>query len=131
MCRAIRWALGRWTRLDARDYARLLHLRDEYAVARVRVLEGDWIAGRPLGDTRLAEEGLLVLGIECPGGHFVGAPPEDVEVRENDEILVYGRAEPVSEFHLRRVGAHGDRAHSQAVSERRERLGAERHQAGR
>jgi len=131
MCRTIRWALGRWTRLDARDYARLLHLRDEYAVARVRVHEGDWIAGKTLGDTRLADEGLLVLGIECPGGHFVGAPPANVEVRENDEILVYGLAEPVSEFHLRRVGAHGDHAHSEAVGERRERLSAERHLAGR
>jgi uncharacterized protein with PhoU and TrkA domain len=95
------------------------------------VHEGDWIAGRTLGDARLEEEGLLLLGVECPGGHFVGVPPADVQVRENDEILVYGLAEPVSELHLRTVAAHGDRDHHQAVSARRERLSAERHQAGR
>jgi hypothetical protein len=131
ICRAIRWALGRWTRLDARGYARLLHLRDEYAIARIRVHDGDWIARKTLGDARLAEEGLLVLGIECPGGHFVGVPPTDVQVRDNDEILVYGLADPVSELHLRTVAAYGDRAHHQAVSARGERLRAERHQAGR
>ncbi len=90
LCRIIRWAIARFTRMDTWDYARLLHLRDEYGVSRFRVQEGDWLVGKSLRSAALGSEGLLVLGIECPGGNFVGAPPADVEVRAGDELVVYG-----------------------------------------
>lgn len=131
MCRAIRWALGRFTELDARDYARLLHLRDEYGVSRFWIEEGDWIAGRSLRASGLAEEGLLVLGIECPGGSFIGAPPADVELRAGDELVVYGPAASVSELDERAVGEGGDRAHAEAARAHLDRMSAERRRAGR
>lgn len=131
MCRAIRWALERWTDLDARDYARLLHLRDEYGVSRFHVEEGDWIAGKTLRASRLAEEGLLVLGVECPGGKFMGTPPADVEVRAGDELVLYGPTANVAELDARAVGEDGDRAHTEAAAEHRERVSGERRQAGR
>ena len=37
LCSAISWALRRWTDLDARDYARLLHLREDYGVTWLRI----------------------------------------------------------------------------------------------
>lgn len=131
MCSAIRWAIGRWTELEAQDYARLLHLRDEYGVSRFRIEAGDWIAGKTLSAARLAEEGLLVLGVECPGGNFMGAPPSDVEMRAGDELVLYGLAARVSELDARALGEDGDRAHDVAAAEHRERTRGERRQAGR
>ena len=40
-CRGISWAIGRWTSLDTRDDARLLHLREDYGVTDLRVQDGD------------------------------------------------------------------------------------------
>jgi hypothetical protein len=131
MCRGIRWALERWTTLDSRDYARLLHLRDDYGVARIRVREADWIAGLEIGAAGLADEGLLVLGVECPGGHFVGAPPPDVEVRVDDEILIYGFADRVRSLETRLRGEQGDRAHAEAVADYGGRRLDERREADR
>ncbi len=37
------WAIGRWTSLDTRDYARLLHLREDYGVTDLRVQDGDYV----------------------------------------------------------------------------------------
>jgi hypothetical protein len=131
MCRAISWALRRFTTLDARDYALLLHLRDEYGISRLRLEAGDWIAGRTLGETCLSGEGVLVLGIECPGGNYMGAPPADVELRAGDELVLYGPAARVAELATRRANADGDRVHDEASAEQRERTGLERRHAGR
>jgi hypothetical protein len=131
LCRAIRWAIRRWTTLDAHDYARLLHLRDDYGVSRFRIDADDWVAGKTLAAARLAEEGLLVLGIECPGGNFIGAPPADVEMRAGDELVVYGPASRVAELEARAAGEHSGRVHTEAMVEHRERLNGERQKAGR
>lgn len=131
MCGAIRWAIRRFTTLDANDYVRLLHLGSEYGVLRFRVEENDWISDKTLRTTRLADEGLLVLGIECPGGNFVGAPPADIEVHDGDELIVYGPADRVSELNARTLGEHGDHAHTAAISERQDRLQTERRRARR
>ena len=131
MCRAIRWALDRWTELDAEDYSRLLHLRDGYTVSRFPVSEGDWVDGKSLSAAGLSEEGIIVLGVECPGELFVGAPSADVELRAGDDVLVYGQATRIRELCSRAAGAAGDRAHSGAGRERREQAIRERHRAGR
>jgi len=131
MCHAIRWAIKRWSSLDTSDYLQLLHLRDEYGVSRVRVGEDAWIAGKSLRAARLSEEGLLVLGIECPGGNFVGTPPADVEVRDGDELVLYGRASRISELTSRGLTEDGERAHGEAVEEHRAQTRSERRQARR
>jgi hypothetical protein len=131
MCSAIRWALCRWTDLDAEDYSRLLHLSDGYSVSKFSVSEGDWMAGRALHGASLTEEGILVLGVECPGGLFIGAPSAAVEVRAGDEVLIYGQAEPVRVLGTRATGPDGDRAHTRAVEARRERASLERRRAER
>ncbi|MDH3735236.1 MAG: TrkA C-terminal domain-containing protein, partial [Gemmatimonadota bacterium] len=117
--------------LDSADYVRLLHLKEGYAVARFSVSVGDWIAGRALAASALSDEGMLVLGIECPGGHFIGAPGSDVEVRAGDEVLVYGAGERIRELRARAAGESGDRSHAAAGGEHRERADSERHRAGR
>ena len=131
ICRSISWAINRWTTLDAQDYTLLLHLRDEYGVSRFRVKEGDWISGKSLREARPMDEGLLVLGIECSMGTFLGTPPADVEVRVGDELVVYGPAARVSELEARSLGERGDLAHAEATADHAKRTNGEREQAGR
>jgi hypothetical protein len=131
MCSLIRWAIERWTTLDARDYTQLLHIGDEYSVSRHRVEEGDWIVGKTLGAAGLMSEGLIVLGVECPGGNFIGAPPADVELRMGDEVVVYGLTTRVAEMDSRGSGDEGEQAHGAATSSRENRLREERTRAGR
>ena len=131
MCRVIRWSIDRWTTLDARDYMRLLHIGDEYSVSRHRIEEGDWLAGRTLSDAGLSGEGLLVLGVECPGGNFIGAPPADVEVRIGDEVVVYGLTTRISELDTRSKCEAGELVHCVAAAERMARIREERDQAAR
>ena len=131
ICSVIGWALNRWTTLDVQDYSLLLHLRDEYGVSRFRVKAGDWVSGKTLREARLMEEGLVVLGIECPEGEFLGTPPVDVEVRIGDELVVYGRAAGVSELEARLHGVPGDLAHEGATADHAQRTKGARAQAGR
>jgi hypothetical protein len=130
VCGLIGRAIKRWTALNARGCAELLHLRDDYRVSRFRVDEGDWISGKRLDDAGLVDEGLLVLGIECPEGALLGAPPADVEVRVGDELVVFGLAARISELQARVVGERGDLAHVAAIAERLERMNREREHAG-
>ncbi len=131
VCRIISWALVRFADVEARDWARLLHLREDYGVTELRLEEGDWLSGRRLGETRLAGEGVLVLGIECPGNHFIGAPMPDTELRAGDRLLLYGRAARIAELDERSSDAAGDQRHIEAVEEQTEIHHAERASAGR
>ena len=131
LCRAISWALKRFTQLDARDYARLLHLREDYGISDLRVQPGEWLAGRTLADAGLAREGILVLGIECPGGKFIGAPAPDTEIRELDSLILYGRTQRIAEIDRRESDEDGERSHIEAVAEQEQIAREERSAAGR
>lgn len=131
LSRVISWALRRWTTLDARDYASLLHVRDEYAVSELEIQPGDWVVGKKLSETRLAKEGLLVLGVECPGNNFLGAPSADTEFRAGDRLVIYGRLESIADLDQRRVGPEGDRSHDRAIADQHRVVGSERKLAGR
>jgi hypothetical protein len=131
LCRAISWALNRFTEIDARDYARLLHLYEDYGVSNLRVQPGEWLAGRTLAEAGLAQEGILVLGIECPGGTFIGAPAQDTEIRELDSLVLYGRTPRIAEIDRRRSDGEGEQSHIEAVREQKQIAHAERSAAGR
>ncbi len=125
MCRVISWALNRFTMIDARDYARLLHLREDYGVSEVRVEAGDWVVGKSLAEARLGKEGLIVLGIQRADGRFVGAPSGDTCVEEDDLLIVYGRTPRIAELDTRAVGLEGDLMHHEAMAEHEEVAQAE------
>jgi hypothetical protein len=131
LCRAISWALNRFTELDARDYARLLHLREDYGVSNLRVQPGEWLAGRTLAEAGLGQEGIHVLGIECPGGTFIGAPAEDTQIRELDLLVLYGRTPRIAEIDRRRSDRAGEQSHLEAVREQEQMAHTERSAAGR
>jgi Trk K+ transport system NAD-binding subunit len=131
LCRTISWALKRFTQLDARDYARLLHLREDYDVSDLRVQPGEWLAGRTLAEAGLSKEGILVLGIECPGGQFIGAPAQDTEIRDQDRLILYGRTPRITEIDRRGSEGDGEQSHSAAVAEQERISQGERSAAGR
>lgn len=108
--------LARYTDLQTRDLAGLLDLSGDYSVSELAVDPGDWVAGRALGDLKLRDEGVVVLGVTRQNGRYVGAPTFATRVDAGDVLLVYGREAALAELDDRRSGAAGDTAHEIAVA---------------
>lgn len=111
--RVIERMLRRYTDLDVRDYAALLHLRGRWRVVQLPVEEGDWIAAHPIGDLRLREEGIAVLGVEREDT-WIGAPGEDVRLQTGDVVVLYGREAMLADVAERLHGPEGDDASARA-----------------
>lgn len=109
-------ALARFTDLDLRDYAALLHISGEYEVKEMLASPGAWITGRTLGELRLRDEGLLVLGIVRTDGTYLGVPTKYTRIEPGDTVILYGRDGRFAELTSRESGAGGDDAHERAVA---------------
>lgn len=77
---------------------------------------GDWLAGKSLMELALSKEGVLVLGVGHPDGHYSGAPQAADVVRAGDVLILYGAIERLAELDRRRAGTGGERAHQEAVA---------------
>ncbi len=108
--RVIERLLRRFTDLEVRDYAALLHLRGQWGVVQLPVQADDWIAARPLGQLRLPDEGVTVLGIERAQGSWVGAPSQDVQLCPGDVVVLYGRQPILDDVANRLHGPEGEEA---------------------
>ncbi len=113
-------ALARFTDLDVRDYAALLHVSGEYEVKEMLAAPGAWITGRTLGELRLRDEGILVLGIVRGDGSYLGVPTKQTRIEPGDTLILYGRDGRFAELTARGAGAEGDQAHQRAVARQRE-----------
>jgi TrkA-C domain len=123
MSRAIEHMLQRFTDVETRDYAGLLHIRGGWTVDELQVEPADWLTEGTLGELGLRDEGVLVLGIERADGGYEGAPHGDDRVDAGDVLVLYGRRARIAEIDERRRGGDGMRAHALAVAEQ-ERLEA-------
>ena len=103
--------LRRYTHLEVQDYARLLHLAGEYSVKEMAVRPGDWLAGRSLGELRLKDEGVLVLGLVQRDGTYIGVPRKETVIAAGDVVIVYGCDAILCELDERRNGSDGDEEH--------------------
>lgn len=117
LSRLISLALDRWTEIEVRDYAQLLHLTDDYGVRELRVGSDDWLVDSSLADLSLRDEGVIVLGIEREDGSYVGAPRGETVVEAGDLLILYGRAEALNGLDRRPKGEEGDRRHRESVEE--------------
>ncbi|HET7487187.1 MAG TPA: TrkA C-terminal domain-containing protein [Acidimicrobiales bacterium] len=108
--------LARYTDLDVRDYAAILHVSGEYEVKEMLVVAGGWMAGRSLADLRLRDEGVLVLGVVRADGPYLGVPDGDTTVEEGDTLILYGRDGRFAELTRRPAGPAGAAAHHEAVA---------------
>ena len=125
LTRITEWGLRRYTRLEVRDYDKLLHVSDDFAVAEIEPSAGDWMSGRRLDELRLREEGVIVLGVYRRDGSYLGVPAGPTVVSEGDRLVIYGEDARVLRLAERPAGPEGDRAHAEAVrAYARERAGA-------
>lgn len=109
--------LGRYGNLPTRDLSGLLQLSGNYSVTELAVRPEDWMAGRHLADLALRDEGVVVLGVTRPGGHYLGAPGGSTQIRPGDLLTVYGREDAVAALDDRSSGPLGDRQHREATAE--------------
>lgn len=116
LTRLVRKALRRWTDLDLKDYARLLHLKEEYQVMQIDIDDDGWLANAKLKHLRLADEGIAVLGIERRDRVYIGAPYGETYVHPGDTVIVYGRKAVLVELETRPKGIEGERAHQEAIA---------------
>ena len=107
--------LRRYTDVHVRDTASLVALSGDYEVVELGVTEGDWMVDRSLTDAALRAEGVVVLGIKRPDGHYVGVPHGDSILRPGDVLIAYGQADRLDELDDRPTGPDGDLAHEAAV----------------
>jgi hypothetical protein len=128
LSRFIATAIGRFSDLETRDYAGLLHLSDGYTIQEFAVDEGHWMAGRTLRDCALGDEGAVVLGIARGNGGFLGGPDGDTEVCAGDTLIAYGHRDVFRQLAERRPGPPGEEAHRAGVDRHRTRKEQERNQ---
>jgi hypothetical protein len=107
----------RWRGYDVRDYGRLLALQRDWAVSELVVEEDDWIAGRTLGQLRLRDEDIDVLGIQKPNGEYIGVPHGDRRLDAGDVLVLYATEERLEELDVRKRGREGDEAHRRAAED--------------
>jgi len=118
--------LSRWTDLEVHDYPGLLHLGGDYRIAELGIEEGGWLDGRPLGEAKIAEEGVVVLGISTSEGEWLGTPGADTMPSAGDTLVVYGQGETIAALQRRRQGAEAEQDHERAVRRHRELATRER-----
>lgn len=110
-------ALKRYTQLDVVDYASLMHLSGDYRIAEIFIEPEDWLANRTLGQARLREEGIVVLGVERVNGSYLGVPHGETQIFPNDTLIVYGRLAAIQELDVRKRDLRGELEHTDAVAE--------------
>lgn len=116
LSKVIGGALARFTDLDVRDYAALLHVSGEYEVKEMLAAPDGWMTGRTLGELRLRDEGILVLGIVRSDGSYFGVPTKGTRIEAGDTAILYGRDGRFAELTARPRGPAGDQAHQGAVA---------------
>ena len=98
----------------------MLHLKGDYQVSELKVDKEDWLANKSLSDLCLRDEGLVVLGIQRPDGRYLGAPNGQTCINPQDLLILYGRANNLSELDSRQANRQGDAAHQNAMAKQKQ-----------
>ena len=120
LSRLIDGLLKRYTELNVKDYASLLHLTGEYRLAELKVENLDWLDSQTLESAQLREEGINVLGVQRRDGAYVGNPVGQTKVYPGDNLILYGRISAIQELDRRKKGYRGDQEHQEAIQEQQE-----------
>ena len=122
MFRLISWTLKRVSNLEAHDYHALLHLQEGYYVTTLQVEETDWLVGRSLGQLRLSDVGVTILGIKRADGAFLGAPVGGAYIRKGDTLIVYGVRESIERLDRQRGDTNGWEKHQHIVAAKQDHV---------
>lgn len=104
-------SLKKFTKINALDYSKMLHLAGEYQISEVPVKPGHWLVDKTICDAALRQEGITVLGIDRANGDYLGAPDGDTVIHCDDILIVYGRASLMEELEERSSGSAGNKEH--------------------
>jgi K+/H+ antiporter YhaU regulatory subunit KhtT len=117
LSRIINRMLRKYTDLNVRDYAKLLHLSGEYSISEFYVEDDDWLVNQTLEKLELRKEGVNVLAITRTDGTYLGVPSGDTEIEPGDTLLLYGKVSQLKSLDDRRKGREGDTQHEKLVIE--------------
>lgn len=109
----------KYSDVDVSDAASLANLSGNHVVMEVSVRSDSWLANKILGELRLRDEGIVVLGISHTDGSYMGAPIASTEIGAEDTLIVYGYEPSIAELSTRQAGSEGDRAHEAISFQRR------------
>lgn len=93
--RAIDWSIGRsLTKLGhvrPPEYEVLIRAQDGFTIAEYVIDSAHPLAGKSLGEIRLRNQGVVVLGIARSDGTYIGVPHGEAVLHAGDTLTVYGR----------------------------------------
>ena len=89
--------------VHALDYELLLRVRAGFAVSEMEIEPECKLAGLTLKESRPADRGIIVLGINKSDGSFKGAPGPEESVEVGDVVVFYGRDVDLAKIHARRT----------------------------
>lgn len=117
MSRIINWFLKKYTSLDVKDYAGLLHLTSDYEIAEIHADKHQWISGPPLRELQLRKEGINLIGIERMDGTFIGDPDGETVIKHGDLLIAFGSKEAMQKLLQRKKGKQATKEHEEAIKE--------------
>jgi uncharacterized protein with PhoU and TrkA domain len=74
----------------------------------------------------LRDEGLNVLAISRKDGTFIGNPNGETVIKEDDSLIIYGRAKALNKLDGRLKGNMGNREHKQMIRQQEKVLEKEK-----
>ncbi|MEC9372438.1 MAG: TrkA C-terminal domain-containing protein [Planctomycetota bacterium] len=110
----IRRSLERTELVHAMDYEAILRVRSGYTIADFTVEHGDWIDGLTLGEAKLRNEGINVLGVARGDGAYEGVPRGPTKISAGDTMILYAHEPVLRRFASRRKGPRGEQDHRDA-----------------
>ncbi|TQD37694.1 TrkA C-terminal domain-containing protein [Haloflavibacter putidus] len=91
LSKIINKALDKYTSLDVKDYAAILHLEGGYQVTEWRVTEDSYLREKTLNQLQLIRKGIIVLGIQKATSEYIGSPYGKSMIEEGDTLTLYGK----------------------------------------
>ncbi|MBD3346674.1 MAG: potassium transporter TrkA [Chitinivibrionales bacterium] len=119
LSRVIDAALKRYSKMDIKDYASILHLASGYTISELKIEKKDWLANRTLAESQMKDEGVNVLGIQRKNGPYIGTLEADTLIKPDDTLILYGRQGLLKNLDRRGKGIHGDIEHNKAVADQK------------
>jgi len=101
MVRMIAFFLAKYAKIQVADYGHLMHISEDYGISAIPIPKESWLADRNLKNVERNKHGLVLLGIDTPGGDYNGVPSGDNILHAGDVLIVYGlmsKVEPLREI---------------------------------
>ncbi|HZJ19097.1 MAG TPA: TrkA C-terminal domain-containing protein, partial [Pricia sp.] len=117
--------LVRYTDLEVKDFAAILHLKDDFKISEKRIAPDDWMANRTLLQLNLREEGITVLGIDRDNYEYFGSPSGEFEILPDDVVTIYGKADGIRSVYNRKKNYKAEHEHEEHVRKEETRQNVE------